>query len=324
MSSLNKTGLRLAAAGAAAALALAAGAPAFAQETAEEENPVDTTSSPAVDEGSESPATDETSSPATEDPEGDSEVEDDKDPAGEEEVPEEDLPETPADDDEEWEDVYSYAYLDDVLEGANVGESVLAEPQFRIDGESLLEDPAATVLVFTDSTSLESIFSGEDWELTYHAYANALYDNCVTEEWGVTCLVEFAPEVGKTYGLSDESPLYYDIIDEVDDDDAAAYYAWDIDAEELDGWIADGYSLGGENNLSLVETAEIEDGGYFNDFGLFYFQADLVLPEFPTGEPELPTTGNSSIILISSAAAALLAGAVVFYLMRRRKTAANW
>ncbi|GAA2166151.1 MULTISPECIES: LPXTG cell wall anchor domain-containing protein [Glycomyces] len=339
MSTLNKTGLRIAAAGAAAALTLAVGAPAFAQndgETTEEATTpaAETTETPAA-ETTETPtpgATEE--APAEENPGENSEVVEDKDPNLEEvpetEVPDEELPELGEEDEEDFGSFYSYIYVDEVLQNADNGETVEAHPEFYIEeAPENPEDVAATVLVFNDSTSLESIENGEEWELTYHAWAYAPYDNCNVWEWGVTCVVTgFEGESDTTYGL--DGPLYFDIIDEVDDNDAAPYYAVDVDDATLDEILAEGvYDLESDNQLGLTEI-EPTEGDWWYGFGTFYFEAGQALPDVPTadqpgtGGGQLPTTGNSSIILISSAAAALLAGAVVFFMLRRRKTAGTW
>ncbi|MFG3338603.1 LPXTG cell wall anchor domain-containing protein [Glycomyces sp. NPDC048151] len=340
MSPLNKTGLRVAAAGAAAALALAVGAPAFAQETEPEnpENTENTETTPAAEESTpEAEATTE-EAPAEENPAEEeapgagSENAEEKDPALEEvpetEVPEGELPEAGEDDEDEFGSFYSYSYIDEVLQNANLGESVEAHPEFYI--EAAAENPddvAATVLVFNDSVSLASI---EDvWELTNHAWAWAPYDNCTVWEWGTTCVVlDFEGEAGTTYGL--DAPLYFDIVDEVDDNDIAPYYAVDVDAETLDLVLEEGYyDLETDNQLGLTEI-EPTEGDWWNGFGAFYFEAGQALPDVPTAEQpgtgggQLPTTGNSSIVLISSAAAALLAGAVVFFMLRRRKAQATW
>ncbi|GAA2125548.1 LPXTG cell wall anchor domain-containing protein [Glycomyces algeriensis] len=334
MSTLNKTGLRFAAAGAAAALTLAVGAPAFAQSespsTEASETPVAETETPVTE--TETPATDATpEAPAEENPGGDSEVAEEKDPALEEvpenEVPEGELPEAGEEDEGDFGSAYSYLYIDEVLQGADLGESVEAHPEFYI--EAAAENPddvAATVLVFNDSVSLESI-EGE-WELTNHAWAWAPYDNCNVWEWGTTCVVtDFEGEADTTYGI--DAPLYFDIVDEVDDNDVAPYYAVDVDAATLEEVLAEGYyDFETDNQLGLTET-EPTEGDWYYGFGAFYFEASEALPNVPTapapgGGGQLPTTGNSSIILISSAAAAVLAGAVVFYMLRRRKTATNW
>ncbi|MEU5154407.1 LPXTG cell wall anchor domain-containing protein [Glycomyces sp. NPDC021274] len=335
MSSLNKAGLRFAAAGAAAALTLAVGAPAFAQtenpSPEASETPVAETETP-VTETSETPAPDtSTEAPDAENPGGDSEVVDEKNPDLEEvpenEVPEGELPEAGEEDEEDFGSAYSYLYIDEVLQGADVGESVEAHPEFYI--EAAAENPddvAATVLVFNDSISLASI--EDEWELTNHAWAWAPYDNCTVWEWGTTCVVTgFEGEGDTTYGL--DAPLYFDIIDEVDDNDIAPYYAVDVNAEELEAVLEEGYyDLETDNQLGLTEM-EPTEGDWYSGFGAFYFEASEGMPNVPTapapgGGGQLPTTGNSSIILISSASAALLAGAVVFFMLRRRKAAATW
>lgn len=332
MSTLNKTGLRLAAAGAAAAIALAAGAPAFAQE----ETPTEDPTTPAETESTETATEDtETETETEEENTGDdSQVDEEKDPA-EDEVPENEVPEgeLPAEEEnteeEGWEHIYSYQYLDQILQGANEGESVLAQPEFYV--EEAAENPeltAATVLVFTDSMSFTDLMESDEWNLTHHAYAAPAYDNCMIWEWGATCIVtDFEAEAGKTYTPSEATPLYYDIVGEVDEDDAAVYYAVDVDEAGLQELLADEeayYDLESDNQFELVET-EGSEGEWYYDFGLFYFEADLALPDVPTAdEPGLPVTGNSSIIMVSSAAAALLAGAVVFFMLRRRKAAQHW
>ncbi|GAA2300036.1 hypothetical protein GCM10009853_065500 [Glycomyces scopariae] len=327
MSTLNKTGVRLAAAGAAAALALAAGAPAFAQE----ETPSDDATTPAETATETAPAGTEEEEAGTE--EEHTEAGEQKDPEDLEEVPEAEVPagELPAEEDEGeeegWEHVWSYQYLDQLLQGANEGESVLAQPEFYVEEAAANPElTAATILVFTDTMSLEDLITDGSWNLTYHAYAAPYYDNCTIWEWGATCIVTgFEAEAGKTYTPSEATPLYYDIVGEVDADDAAAYYAVDVDAAGLEDALSEGfYDLESDNQFALVETGGSE-GDWFYEFGLFYFEADLVLPNLPTAEePGLPVTGGSSIVMISTAAAALLAGAVVFTVLRRRRAAENW
>lgn len=340
MSPLNKTGLRLAAAGAAAALTLAVGAPAFAQPTEDATTPAtdatpetEATPTPEADATEEAPAAETPADDAEEAPGGDSEIVEDKDPALEEvpeaEVPEGELPAAGDEDEDDFGSAYSYLYIDEVLQNANVGESVEAHPEFYI--EAAAENPddvAATVLVFNDSVSLASL-EADEWELTNHAWAWAPYDNCNVWEWGTTCVVTgFEGEADSTYGV--DAPLYFDIVDEVDDNDIAPYYAVDVNAEELQAVLEEGYyDLETDNQLGLTEIEPTEGDWYFG-FGAFYFEASQGLPEVPTAEQpgtgggQLPTTGNSSVILISSAAAALLAGAVVFVMLRRRKTATTW
>jgi LPXTG-motif cell wall-anchored protein len=231
---------------------------------------------------------------------------------------------------------YSYSYLDQVMEGVAPGSIVEADPRFHV-AEPPAEDRAATIVTFTDSISLDSV-TAEQWRTTDRAYAEAYYDNCHVYSWGVTCLlIDFAPESGAAYGLSDDSPLTFAVTGEgVTEDDVAAYWAEDLDQAELAEFVeATGVGLDyneHSNLLTLTETEAIEDGGFQMGYGLFLFLADLEdIDELPghgdndgEGAGQLPTTGNSSIILISSAAAALLAGAVVFTVLRRRKTAADW
>jgi LPXTG-motif cell wall-anchored protein len=318
MHALKKNALRVTAAAGAAALALAASAPAFAQDPGEEE----TTPAPVEGleenlENNEEP--DETTEGDDEDGlgednDGEDGTEDDED--GKEED-DDLLPELP----EEFEDDehYTYAYVDDFLADANPGDLITGAPQFRIDGAPLIEDPAATLLVFTDSTSLESVFSGGDWELTYNAYAVAEYDNCTTEYWGVICvLTDFAPEPGVTYTPSASTPVAWEIVEAVTEDDAAVYWASDIDDETLQILEADGYNLGGSNNFSLVKTDELDEE-YWNDFGLLYFIGGLA-----DDDEKMVVTGSSTITLIAAAGAAAVVGAGALFLVRRRKAVQAW
>lgn len=328
MSPLNKTGLRLAAAGAAAALTLAAGAPAFAQTTpeADEEttSPVDketiapspggdATTTPA-DENSTSPDGDETTTPADEDPTS----------PGEGGMDEE-------------EDYYEFAYLDHLVEDANVGDTVTASPQIQVSG-SPMSERVGTLIWFTDTVDMDAWYEGDWFDFsevaTGHATVLDEYDNCSKVVVGhLACIVtDWNPEDGKTYAPSAGSPVNYLVEGEVDDQDISAYSAFDIVEEDLEyytDWLE--VDLDGSENFSLTEVdpADVGDEEYFiAGEGWIMFMAgveDAPHPNLPgnDGEP-LPKTGNSSTVLISSAAAALLAGAVLFFLMRRRKAEASW
>lgn len=250
-----------------------------------------------------------------------------------EEVPDEEQPPV---DDGEGGDIYAYNYVDEILEGTESETLVPAHPQFQVVEEPA-DDRAATLITFTDALTIDSIIDG-DWQTTDGAYAEAYYDNCYVDWWNTTCVVtDFAPEQGKTYGLSEDSPLNYWITElGVTEDDAALYWAEDLDEAELTAYIEEtGVSLDESENsnlLSLVETTPADGSEFFEGYGVFLFLGDIDdIDELPghgdndgEGAGQLPSTGNSSIVLISSAAAALLAGAVVFFFLRRRKTAANW
>jgi LPXTG-motif cell wall-anchored protein len=328
MSTLNKTGLRLAAAGAAAALTLAAGAPAFAQGDP-------TSEAPAGDPTTEAPVTDNpvTEDPATEDPATE------EPPAGDDEAPEGDVEEELEEDTEaaEEEEYYEFAFLDNWIEDVSVGDTVTAAPQIQVEGTSSI-DRAGTLVWFTDTVDMNRWYE-EDWfdfseVATGHATVVDEYDNCSRVVTGhLACIVtDWNPEEGKTYAPSADSPVNYLVEGQVDEQDISVYSAFDITSEDLEfytEWLE--VDIEGANAFSLSEVAssEVGDEDYF-----FYGEAwimfvasidDIPHPNVPGGEtPSLPSTGNSSIILISSAAAALLAGAVVFYMLRRRKTAASW
>ncbi|MDA1362234.1 LPXTG cell wall anchor domain-containing protein [Glycomyces luteolus] len=318
MSTLNKTGLRVAAAGAAAALTLAVGAPAFAQTEAPED-----ATTPATD-ASPSPETETESTPATDTETTETETEEEEAPVVTEPPVDEELPEAS---EEGYE--YEFAFLNHILTGANPGETLTAFPHMRVNGESGLGDErGATVLWFEDSSDVDAWFNDGELVFTDAVDVIADYDNCDRFEETVYCvLTDFDPQVGTTYTPSEDTPVLYEVLNAVTEADGAAYGAYDITKDELAIEIEAGLDPESDNNLTLVETEwDIEDE-YFSDFfGWVFFEGDdRGWGQVPGGEnPELPSTGNSSIILISSAAAALLAGAVVFFMLRRRKAATTW
>ncbi|WP_205328129.1 LPXTG cell wall anchor domain-containing protein [Glycomyces sp. YM15] len=320
MSTLNKTGLRVAAAGAAAALTLAVGAPAFAQD--ETTAPADPTT-PAADATTE-PETDATTEPeaGTEAATTEAETEEEGPEVTEPPVDEE-LPEIAEEGFE-----YEFAFLNHILTGANPGETLTAFPHLRVNGESGLGDErGATVLWFEDSSDVDAWFNEGELVFTDAVDVIADYDNCDRFEETVYCvLTDFDPQVGTTYTPSEDTPVLYEVLKAVTEADGAAYGAYDITKDELAIEIEAGLDPESDNNLTLVETEwDIEDE-YFSDyFGWVFFEGDdRGWGQVPGSEDPLPTTGNSSIILVSSAAAALLAGAVVFFMLRRRKAATTW
>ncbi|THV24377.1 LPXTG cell wall anchor domain-containing protein [Glycomyces paridis] len=328
MSTLKNTGLRLAAAGAAAALTLAAASPAFAQET---ETPADDATTAPAGENTEAPATDEDAEESTE------ETTEEAAPEGEDGAGDGDIAEEIEEDTEEAadEEVYQFAYLDHLVTGANVGETVSASPQVYVEGAPS-KDRVATLIWFTDTVDYERWL--EDWfdfsEVgTGHASVVDEYDNCDRSYDGMMgCIVTgWNPESGKTYQPSAETPIDYLVEGEVDYNDIAVYSAFDLTQEDLDFYLdLGGYDLEGANQFALAEapadeTAPLEY--FFYGEGWISFEADIddIHPNLPGGEdPALPTTGASQGVMIGSAAAAVLAGALVFFFLRRRKTAANW
>lgn len=341
MSTLNKTGLRLAAAGAAAALALAAGAPAFAQET-EPENPENTENTETTPEGeiAETPEGENTE-PEADDTEAE-DTETDTEETDQEEVIEDgdDLEEEIEEDTEEEADEESYfefAYLDQVLQGADVGSTVTADPQFQAWGTAS-EDRVASLVWFTDAVDFDRWIDEENAYTEEELSDNSAtvldeYENCAKDGIWLVCAVDgWTHEDGKIYGPSEASPINYLVEDEVSEFGMSVYAAFDVNQAELDEYVDYlGVDLENGSQFELVELdgADAAPEDYFVGVeGWIFFEAsldDVPHPNLPgTEDPSLPSTGNSSIVLISSAAAALLAGAVVFFFLRRRKTAANW
>lgn len=258
---------------------------------------------------------------------------------GEDPDPEPELPaDFPVSDLEEADDAYGFAFLNHLLEGAKAGQTLTADPHFRVEAASGLgEDRAATALFFSDSVSLDAWFDEGTGSYTGTVEVLADYDNCVESEGGITCVVEaFDPQVGTTYTPSEATPIRYEVLGEVGAADGAYYTAWDINEATLDLYrqiLAVG--PGADNQFELVATDHEIGDEYFSQFyGLIWFTdhednqggVEPIDPDEISNKSsgQLPTTGNSSIILISSAAAALLAGAVVFFLLRRRKAATTW
>ncbi|MCC3764643.1 LPXTG cell wall anchor domain-containing protein [Glycomyces sp. TRM65418] len=335
MSTLNKTGLRLAAAGAAAALTLAAGAPAFAQETPAAD---DTNTTPAADETT-TPAADETSADdATTAPADDATSEAGDDTAGDDadnEVIDDIESEVEQNAEDEEEDYYEFLYLDQILQGADAGSTVSADVQVQVTGTPA-EDRASTLFFFTDAVDFDKWTDPDnaytDEELTDESAKSIdAWDNCAKDGIWLVCIVDdWSPEEGKTYAPT--APVQYLIENEVSEFGMSVYAGWDLDQHLTELYATElGLDLENGNQFSLAELDESEIGPE-EDFayveGWIFFEASLgQLPNVPTAEEPveaLPSTGNSQTIMISSAAAALLAGAVVFYLLRRRKAAATW
>lgn len=210
MSHLARTGLRLAAAGAAAALALIAAAPASAAQTSVA------------------------------------------------------LPES------------SFSHLQQELPAGDFFERVVVQPQFRADFESPVEAPAGVLLTFTDTMSQEAFASGT-FEETDSALVRGVYDNCRTfgpspRIYGIKCFLPYDVEAGKTYTLS--GPIAYDFVTRTPtDDDAGFYFAEDIGAVDFKGFSQlYNYDPANDDNLTFVETTEVEGGTYSADHGLFDFQ----------------------------------------------------
>jgi LPXTG-motif cell wall-anchored protein len=336
MSTLNKTGLRVAAAGAAAALTLAVGAPAFAQDETE---PAEATT----------PATDATTEPETgtetEPEQAESETATEEaatEEAGDDEVieNEEDLGEEIEEDTEEEaeeENYFEFAYLDQVFEGADKGETVTPDPQFQAWGTAP-EDTVASLVWFTDAVDFEKWVGEEDWESEEDLSDNSVtvldeYENCAKDGLYLVCIVDgWAFEDGKIYGPSEASPVNYTVEGEISEFGMSVYGGYELNQEDYDLYTEYlGIDLESGSQFALAELGE-GDAAPADEFvaveGWIFFEAsfeDVPHPNVPGGgDPQLPTTGNSSIILISSAAAALLAGAVVFFMLRRRKAATTW
>ncbi|THV40951.1 LPXTG cell wall anchor domain-containing protein [Glycomyces buryatensis] len=329
MHSLNRTGLRVAAAGAAAALTLAAAAPAFAQNDDDEIVTDDeTTTEEIVDDeitdetgtGDDAPAEDDeivTDDETTTDEETEGEdVEDEADPIAEDEFELEDSFE------------YEFAFLNHVLLGANPGETLTGHPEIRVNSESSMADErAATVLWFEDSSDVYAWFEEGELVWTEAVAVIADYDNCQKDDHFVYCVLpEFDPEVGTTYTPSEETPVLFEVLQAVTEADGAAYGGYDIDQAGLEEAEAAGMVFEGDNQLTLVESNEGISDEYFSEYwGWIFFEGDeRGWGNVPPSEGELPKTGTSSTIMISAAAAALAAGAGVFMYLRRRKTAQNW
>lgn len=323
MSTLNKSGLRLAAAGAAAAFTLAAGAPAFAQVDEETPTPEEETSAPATEEPTtEAPeGGDETTSPAADD-----ESEDENE--GEPEPTEPPVDEDPNESEDGFE--YEFAFLNHILSGANPGETLTGAPQIRVNGDSSLgEDRAGTVVYFGDSIDTDLWLDEGEVEFTEAVEVIADYDNCIRFDHEVYCvLTDFDPQVGTTYTPSEDTPVLFEVLKTVSDVDGAYYGAYDINQEGLDDALADGLDPAGENTLTLVETGSEISDEYFSDYyGFVFFEGDdRGWGDVPPagGGDELPETGSSMTLVLTSALGAIAVGAVVFFVLRRRKTAENW
>ncbi|MCH7230691.1 hypothetical protein L0U85_07485 [Glycomyces sp. L485] len=171
----------------------------------------------------------------------------------------------------------SFSFLSQELPAGGFFEEVPVQPQFRVDHESPVADPAGVVLTFTDTMSQQALESGT-WEETNHALALDRYDNCRTFGpsgyiYGFKCFVPYDVAAGKTYTLT--SPIDYIFVNRTPtDDDAGVYYAQDIPAVDFNGFSRlYGYDPANDNNLTFVETTELPGGVYDGEYGLIDFDA---------------------------------------------------
>ncbi|WP_026923383.1 LPXTG cell wall anchor domain-containing protein [Glycomyces arizonensis] len=233
----------------------------------------------------------------------------------------------------EEEEHYEFAYLDHVLQGADLGKTVTAAPQIQVDGNAG-EDRVGSVVWFTDAVDIDMwadpdvVYDGYEMDADSASVVDA-YDNCAKFEVWLICLVtDWTPEVGKTYRPSESSPIQYTIDNKVEENHVGVYSAFDVNQEALDYYVAEfGLDLDGASKFSLsaVDEGEVASEEYFYEGeGWIYFEGSVENAAGESADPKLPTTGSSSVVMISAAAAAIVAGAVVFFVMRRRKTAASW
>lgn len=163
----------------------------------------------------------------------------------------------------------SFSFLDQELANPTPWEKVPMQPEYRVDWESPVEDPAGVLLTFWDTQSLDALLNDGTYQLTNHAYASATYDNCVWNSANKTtqCLVPYDVELGKTYTLS--GPVNYLAVATLTDDDAGVYTARDIPQVDFRGYSeVYGYDPANDNNVTFVEKPETRGGDYYDNYGL--------------------------------------------------------
>ncbi|MFC4337028.1 LPXTG cell wall anchor domain-containing protein [Salininema proteolyticum] len=246
-----------------------------------------------------------------------------------EELPDPELPDPEEGEDGEEDDElnrpYLFGYLDHELTNANPGETVTAGPQVRVYEENTsFDDRAGTIVHFSNSIDLDEYVLGENyWDeaLTGNVEVAADYDNCRTTDYGAACVItDFDPEVGKTYAPSESTPVQYNVLNAVGDNEIAAYVAYDFSESDLEG-LTEYVDLEGGNQFQLTEVAEdeqISDDYFFTSEGWIYFSGDV-----KDIAEKLPTTGNDQTWIIVSASAALIVGVGAVWMARRRKVAAE-
>ncbi|WP_199044430.1 LPXTG cell wall anchor domain-containing protein [Glycomyces salinus] len=224
-------------------------------------------------------------------------------------------------------DGFTFAYRNHTLQGADVGETVTAAPQIKVDGTAAV-DRAGSVVRFVDAVDEDSWSWADDrWDSAGMdadiASAVDSYDNCAHEGIWLVCVVtEWSPEAGVTYAPSESSPIRYAIEGEVEDHYMGVYSVWDVNRMELDRILESfDIDLEGDTNFSLtaVDADDIAPEEDFTDRSEGWIRF-----EEPVGEGDLPETGSSMAVIITSALGAVAIGAVVFFVLRRRNTAENW
>lgn len=163
----------------------------------------------------------------------------------------------------------SLSFLNQSVELGGLFEAIRVQPQFRVDRESPVEDPAGVMLTFFDSHSLAALEEDGSLVDTNNVFANSGYDNCLSYNWGMRCVVPYDLEAGKSYTLN--GTITYVPVDEVTADDAGLYDARDISAVDFTGFSqVFGYDPANDNNLLFVETTEVP-GTYGTNYGLITF-----------------------------------------------------
>ncbi|GAB3996458.1 hypothetical protein GCM10029992_16610 [Glycomyces albus] len=228
-------------------------------------------------------------------------------------------------------DGFTFTYRNHTLQGADVGETVTAAPQIKVDGNPAV-DRAGWVVRFTDALDEDS-WSWADalWDSSGMSADSAsivsVYDNCAKKDIWFVCLVtDWTPQAGETYAPSESSPIRYAIENEVEDHHLGVYQVWDVNRVELDQLREQfDIDLEGDTNFSLtaVDADDIAPEADFTDLdeGWIHFEDGS---DEPVAEDELPKTGSSVILMVGAAAALVVAGMVGFFVLRRRKTAENW
>jgi hypothetical protein len=163
----------------------------------------------------------------------------------------------------------SFSFLNQSIQLDAPGDSVHVLPQFRVDRESPVEDPAGVIVTFYDSHSLAALQEDGSWVDTNNVFATVAADNCLSFNWGARCLLPYDVEAGENYTLN--QPVRFTAVDEVALDDVGAYSATDVGAVDFAGFSqVFGYDPANDDNLLFVATTEVQ-GTYGTDYGLVSF-----------------------------------------------------
>ncbi len=211
-------------------------------------------------------------------------------------------------------DLERFEFLGFTLDGAVAGATLNAAPQISVTQENRIQDHAGTLITFTNASNLDS----ETPEADGTAAAVADYANCYSDDDGVNCVVPTVLEAGKTYTVSPETPVAYEIAKDAVNY-RGAYQAFDINTAALAEMFEGGVVPSGTSSLELVVVEEAEIGAdedFAGETGFVFFS-----PKAGAADDKTPVTGDRTMMVLGAAAVAAAVGAGAFVLLRRRKAA---